>query len=78
MEGICIPSFFFLPRHSPWPWISWRDPASLAAKMSKKKSPYACKRKKESTAETDRLIQLHFLLWRREAFRTGFILYSLP
>lgn len=37
MEGICIPSFFFLPRHSPWPWISWRDPASLAAKMSKKK-----------------------------------------
>lgn len=29
-------------------------------------------------AETGRLIQLHFLLWRREAFRAGFILYSLP
>lgn len=25
-----------LPRGSPWPWISWQDPASLAAKMSEK------------------------------------------
>lgn len=48
------------------------------SKDEQKKSLHACKRKKESTAETGRLIQLRFLLWRREAFRTGFILYSLP
>lgn len=73
-------SFVFLPPSTfPLAMDQLAGPSKSCSKdEQKKKSPYACKRKKESMAETGHLIQFHFLLWRREAFWTGFILYSLP